>query len=35
MFYILNNILLNMFDVLNIYHKAHTRHEVAEVFSVT
>ena len=24
-----------MFNVLNIYHKAHIRHEVAEVFSVT
>ena len=24
-----------MFNKLNIYHKTHTRHEVAEVFSVT
>ena len=26
---------VNMFNILNIYHKTHTRHEAAEVFSVT
>ena len=35
MFYILNSILQNMFNKLNIYQKSHTRHEVAEDFSVT
>ena len=35
MFYMLNSFKYNMFNILNIYQKSHTRHGVAEFFSVT
>lgn len=35
MFHILNGFILNLFNILNIYQKSHTRNGVAEIFSVT
>lgn len=35
MFHVLNGFILNLFNILNIYQKSHTRNGVAEFFSVT